>query len=155
MLRYERRGDEAGNRTADRYAANRDNRKGRTQFARGGFGIQGHDVGDNAADAKACKQAQPEHLIEICRIGRRQGENAEEQVRPDQRRLAAVAVTDPTKQCRTKQNANETCAEHRTERAGFQPPFPDQTWGRERDRGDVVAIDKNNKKRPDNQLDLK
>jgi hypothetical protein len=106
-------------------------------------------------DAKACKQAQPEHLIEVCRIGRRQGENAEEQVRPDQRRLAAVAVADPTKQCRPKQNANEACAEHRAERTGFQPPFPDQTGGCKRDRGDVVAIDKNNKKRPDNQLDLK
>ena len=98
ILRHERGGHETRNGAAERYTSNRDNRKRGAQFARRGFGIDGDDIGNNAADAKARQQAQPEHLVEIGRIGRGQREDAKQQVRPNQRRLAAVAVADPAEQ---------------------------------------------------------
>ena len=77
-----RRGDEARNGAADRHAADRDDRQRGAQLARRGFGVDGDDVRDDAADAEARQQTQPEHLVEIGRIGRRKREDAEQQVRP-------------------------------------------------------------------------
>src|SRR5262249_7603415 len=107
MLRYKRRGNEAGNGAADRYTSNSDNRTLGAKFARRGFGVDGDDIRNNTTDTQARQQTQPEHLIEIGRKGRGKRENAEQQVRPDQRCLAAVAVSDPAKQRRTKQNTNK------------------------------------------------
>ena len=44
---------EAGNRAAERNQADGDDRQRRAQVARRGFGIDGHDVRDDAADARA------------------------------------------------------------------------------------------------------
>jgi len=42
-----------------------------------GFGIDGHDVGNDAADAETGQQPQPEHLLEIARVGGGEGEYSE------------------------------------------------------------------------------
>ena len=63
------------------------------------FGIDGDEVRNDAADAEAGDEAQPEQLGEIGRIGGDEGEDAEQQVGEDQRGLAAVAVADQPKIC--------------------------------------------------------
>ena len=101
---------------------------GRAQFARRGtFGVDGDDIRDNTADTQARQQTQPEHLIEIGRIGRGKRENAGTagSTRPAlpygrSGRRSSANGAEP------KQNANKACAEHRSERAGFQGPFPDR-----------------------------
>ena len=82
------------------------------------FGVDGDDIRNDAADAEAGDEAQPEQFGEIGRIGGDEGEDAEQQIRADQRRLAAVAVADPAENLRAEQDADIAGAEHRAERLG-------------------------------------
>jgi hypothetical protein len=102
ILRHQGCGHNAGDRAADRHEADRDQRQGRAQLPRRGFGVDGNDVGNNAADADAGDQAQPEHLRDVAGVGCNPGEYTKQQQRADERGLAAVAVTDPAKKGRAK-----------------------------------------------------
>src|SRR5262249_40605327 len=106
-------------------------------------------------DADPCQQPQPEHLLEIGGIGCRKREDAEPQVRADERGLAAIAITDPSENGRAGEYAKEARAQHRPERAAFEPPGLHEVGRGERNRRDVVSVDENNEQRPDQELDLK
>src|SRR6185437_8406169 len=154
MRRHQRGGDEARNGAAERHEADGDDGERGAQPPRRRLRVDGDDVRNDAADAEARKQAQPEHLVEVRRIGGADGENAEHEVGGDQRRLAAVAVADPSEQRRAEQDADQAGAEHRAERLRRDVPLPDEMRRREGDRGDVVAVDQHQKERPDQQDDL-
>jgi hypothetical protein len=154
VLRHENRRHKSRNGAAERHAADAYNRQRGAQLARRGLGIDGDDIGNDTADAQPREQPQPEHLIEVGRIGGGQCEYAEQQIRADQRRFAAIAVAHPAKECRTKENADEAGAEDRTERAWFQGPFFSKARRGEGDGGNIVAVDEDDEERPDEQLDL-
>src|SRR5262245_27437063 len=100
---------------ADRHEADGDQRECRLVFSGARFRVDRDDVRDDAADAETSKEAQPEQLLKIGRVGSDEGKYAEEQVRRDQRDLAAVTVPDPSEQCGAEENSNQACAEDRTE----------------------------------------
>ena len=154
VRRHQHGGDEAGNGAAERHAADREDGQSRAHLPRRGFGVDGNRVGDHAADTDAGEEPQPEHLREVGREGGGQGEHAEDDVRPDQRRLAAEAVADPAEESRSEENADEAGAEDRPERAWLQSPLFDKARRGESDRRDVVAVDQHHEKRPSEQLDL-
>ena len=113
VVRYERGGNKPRNGPADRDAAHRDDRQSGAQVPRRRLGIDGNDVGNDAADADPGQQAQPEHLLEIGGIGRGKREDAKPQVRADEGGLAAIAVADPSENGRPREYAKEARAEHR------------------------------------------
>ena len=154
-MRHEGRGDKARNGSPDWHAAHRDNRQGGAQVPRRRLRVDGDHVGNDAADADTRKETQPEHLLEAGGVGGGEGERAEQQVRADQRGLAPITVAHPSEQARTDQDAEQACAEHRAQRRGCHAPVLDQIRRGERDRSDVVAVDQNDEKRPDDQVDLK
>jgi hypothetical protein len=154
VCRHECRRHKAGNGAADRNAADRNDRQRRPQMTWRGFGVDGDHVGNDTADAEPRQQPQPEHLLEIGRIGGGKGEHAEPQVRTDQRGLAAIPVAHPSENRRAEENADEARAEHRPERARRYPPRPDQVRRGKGDRSDVIAVDQDDEERPDQQLDL-
>ena len=65
MRRHQRGRDEARDGAAERHAADGEDRQRGAHLARRGFGIDGDRVGDDAADAEARQEPQPEHLREI------------------------------------------------------------------------------------------
>ena len=66
-------GDDAGNGAAEWHKADADQRERCAVFARRGFGIDCDHVRDDAADAEAGKQAQPEKLLKVGLRRRRPG----------------------------------------------------------------------------------
>jgi hypothetical protein len=90
----------------------------------------------------------------VGRIGGGEGENAEQEAGADQRRLAAVPITDPAEYRGSEQEAEIAGAQHRSQRAAFNAPRRDQMRRRERDRGDVVAVDDRDQNRPYQHPDL-
>jgi hypothetical protein len=92
--------------------------------------------------------------VRSVRIGGREGEDAEQQAGADQGHLAAVAVTDPAEYRRPEQKAEIAGAEHWSECAAFNAPRRDEMRRRERDGGDVVAVDDRNQDRPYQHPDL-
>ena len=102
-----------------RHKTDTDQRERRAVFARRGFGIDRDNVRNDAADAEAGKQAQPEQLLKVGRVGGGEGKYAKQQVRGDQRDFAAVAVADPSEQSGAEKNSDQACAEDRTELAGL------------------------------------
>ncbi len=154
VLRDEDGGDEARDGAANRNAADRDEGQGSAQVVRRRFDVDRDHVGDDSADADAGEQAQPEHLVEIRRIGGDQGEQAEQQVGAGQRYLAAGPVADPAEHARADEDSDEAGAEHRAERMRRDVPFADEVRCREGDRADVVAVDEDDEERPDEQADM-
>ena len=155
VVRYERGGNKPGNGPADRDAAHRDDRQSGAQVPRRRLGIDGNDVGNDAADANSRQQPQPKHLLQVARIGCGEREHPEQQVRSHQRGFASIAVADPAEQHRTEEDAHEARAEHRSERGGGHAPSPHQMRCGERDRRNVVTVDQDDEERPDDQFDLK
>jgi hypothetical protein len=92
--------------------------------------------------------------VRSVRIGGREGEDAEQQAGADQGHLAAVAVTDPAEYRRPEQKAEIAGAEPWSECAAFNAPRRDEMRRRERDGGDVVAVDDRNQDRPYQHPDL-
>ena len=119
MRRHQSGGDESWNGAAEWHKADANQRERCAVFAWRGFGIDCDHVGDDTADAQAGKQAQPEKLLKVGRIGRGQGEYAKQQIRGNQRGLAAVAVADPSEQSGAEKNSDQACAEDRTKLAGL------------------------------------
>ena len=151
---HEKRADHAAERAAQRHAPHRDDRQRGAQIARRQLGADRHQIRNDAADAEAGDQPQPEELRQVGRISGDEGEDAEQKVGADQRRLAAVAVADPAENRGAEQDADIAGAQHRAERAARDAPGGDEVRRGKRDGGDVVAIDQRQQDRPEQQSDL-
>ena len=154
ILGYEERADDTAERAAHRHAPHGDDRQRGAQIARRRLGADRHQIWNDAADAEAGNQPQPEELRKVGRISGDEREDAEQKVGADQSRLAAVAVPDPAENRRAEQDADIACAQHRAERTARDAPGGDEVRRGKRDGGDVVAIDQRQQDRPEQQSDL-
>ena len=118
------------------------------------FGIDGDEVGNDAADTEPGEKPQPGQLRQIGGIGGRVSERAEQDVRQNECGLAAVTVADPAENLRAEQHADIARAQDEAECLRLNVPFGDQMRRRKGDGADIVAVDHRQEHGPDDQLDL-